>query len=216
MQTCCTDVPWMCDGHGGLARLGFVRALRAPPSDTTRRQWWVCWEHAAFALCVIGLVDEECSMRTCALVVCMCRDAGDASRLSELSMVDRLLDLSVSCAFSACRCKSRLCTVALHSAAVQMLETHVAGPKPASYEPSRNYSPLSLPTSFKHTTACYSNTALLDSIVSLIRLPWATRVSPYGTSANDRNMLTKFETKSNRVKGLSFHPKRCASLQPTG
>lgn len=23
-------------------------------------------------------------------------------------------------------------------------------------------------------------------------------------------MLTKFETKSNRVKGLSFHPKRCA------
>ena len=25
-------------------------------------------------------------------------------------------------------------------------------------------------------------------------------------------MLTKFETKSNRVKGLSFHPKRCADM----
>ena len=29
-------------------------------------------------------------------------------------------------------------------------------------------------------------------------------------------MLTKFETKSNRVKGLSFHPKRCFSRTAAG
>lgn len=40
--------------------------------------------------------------------------------------------------------------------------------------------------------------------------PWEWRYSaPAILETPKAEMLTKFETKSNRVKGLSFHPKRC-------